>query len=103
MDLPDKASVWRPPAATVTIFTPGLNDTKQGSADSISSLDVELSGACLADDSLLRLVLSSPPRISWLDGAPLDLESWDLGITATDSPFIKIYLEKKWVVLYVVN
>lgn len=63
MDLPDKASVWRPPAATVTIFTPGLNDTKQGSADSDSS-PVELSGACLADDSLLRLVLSSLPRIS---------------------------------------
>lgn len=59
MDLPDKANVWRPPAATVLILTPGPRLTRQGSADKFSSLD-ELSGPCLDDANFLRFALSSP-------------------------------------------
>lgn len=59
-DLPDNANVCRPPAATVAILTPGFNATKHGKAERGSSPDDELSTACLADDTRLRFVLSSP-------------------------------------------
>lgn len=61
-NVPDKARVWRPPAATFTILTPVLNVTKQGGADRISSLDVELSDPCLDEEdeaTFLRFVPSS--------------------------------------------
>lgn len=67
-NVPDKARVWRPPAATFTILTPVLNVTKQGGADRVSSLDVELSDPCLdveEEVTFLRFIPSSAaPRFS---------------------------------------
>lgn len=69
--IPDNTNVWRPPAATVAIFTPGFNVTRHGNAERVSSPDDDASAACLDDDIRLRFVLSSPPPLlSTLDGVP---------------------------------
>lgn len=68
--LPDSANVCLPPAATIAILTPGLSETRQGSADMASSV-VVLSEVCLAVDNFLRLVPSSPTLLSCLDMFPL--------------------------------
>lgn len=69
--VPDNARVWRPPAATVAILTPGFNVTRHGNAERGSSPDDELSATCFAEDNLLRFVLSSPdPRGSLTENAP---------------------------------
>jgi hypothetical protein len=71
VELPDNAKVWRPPAATEAILTPGFSVTRHGNAERDSSPDDELSAACFADDILLRFVLSSPPPLaSALDTVP---------------------------------
>ena len=88
--LPDSANVWRPPAATATIFTPVLNVTTQGGAERLSSLDVELSGPCFAEDNLRRFELSSVPLLSeGPDAAPLlVLDTCDLGLTVMEFPLL---------------
>ena len=77
-DLPDNAKVWRPPAETVAILTPGLSVTRHGKADSVSSPADELSAACFADDFLCLFVLSSllplPSSPDKVPLPPLDLE-----------------------------
>lgn len=62
--LPDNANVWRPPAATALILTPGPRFTKQGGNVNVSSPEVVLSISCLADDIFLRLEISSPYFLS---------------------------------------
>ena len=88
--IPDNANVWRPPAATVAILTPGFNATRQGNAERFSSPDVELSIDCLDDDIRLRFVLSSPPPLpSTLDTNPTeDFDPWERGLTVTALIFI---------------
>lgn len=82
VDLPDNANVWRPPAATAMILTPGFSVTRHGNAERFSSPEEELSAACLADDTRLLFVVSSPPLPSVLDEAPpLDLGPWERGLT----------------------
>nr|GMD57467.1 hypothetical protein Iba_chr11eCG13020 [Ipomoea batatas] len=78
------ASVCLPPAATLTIFTPGFNVTKQGSADRLSSDDGEPSAVCLEDDMRLLFAPSSPltPPLSKPDILPpVDLDPWERGLT----------------------
>ena len=58
--IPDNASVWRPPAATLAILTPGFSVTRHGNAVRTSSPDDDVSAVCFAEDTLLRFVLSSP-------------------------------------------
>jgi len=71
-DLPDNVKVWRPPAETVTILTPGLSVTRHGKAEGVSSPLDELSAACFADDILRLFVLSSLlPLPSSPDKVPL--------------------------------
>lgn len=75
--LPDNASVCRPPAATLTIRTPGFSATKHGNAERPSSPVDELSACCFADDTRLRFAPSSTPLVSIPGAAPtLDLEPW---------------------------
>ena len=75
-ELPDSAKVWRPPAATVDILTPGLKVTRQGDAKKVSSSDIEeVSGSCLADDVLLLLILPSPAFLFPL----VEFELWGFG------------------------
>lgn len=69
VNLPDNASVWRPPAATLAILTPAFSVTRHGKAERLSSAD-ELSAACFAEDTLLRFVLSSPLLASLPEPAP---------------------------------
>lgn len=75
--LPDNARVWRPPAATVAILTPGFSVTRHGNAERVSSPDDELSAACFTEDILLLLVLSSPlPLASVLETlVPIERET----------------------------
>lgn len=64
VELPDNAKVWRPPAATAAILTPGFSVTRHGKAERVSSPEDELSAACFAEDTLLRFVFSSPPPLA---------------------------------------
>jgi hypothetical protein len=88
--LPESANVWRPPAATAAIFTPVLNVTIQGGAERFSSLDVELSCPCFAEDNRRLFVLSSVPLLSeGPDAAPLlVLDACDLELTAMELPLL---------------
>lgn len=71
-ELPDSTKVWRPPAATVDIHTPGPKVTRQGDAKKVSSSDIEEGGSCLTDDVLLLLILPSPDfLLSTQDSIPL--------------------------------
>lgn len=63
--LPDNANVWRPPAATEVIFTPGSSSTIQGGAERDSSAGGGLSSSCLAVTVLLLFVVSSAFLLSW--------------------------------------
>lgn len=82
VDLPDNANVWRPPAATAMILTPGFSVTRHGNAERFSSPEDELSADCLADDIRLLFVVSSPPLPSVLEEVPpLDLGPWERGLT----------------------
>lgn len=86
MDLPDNAKVWRPPAATLAILTPGFSVTRHGNAERVSSPD-ELSAACLDDNILRRFVLSSPPPLLSVPDTPpaVDLEPWVRGLTVQNN------------------
>lgn len=74
--LPDNARVWRPPAATEVILTPGVSATRHGNAERVSSPVDELSAACFTEDILLLFVFSSPlPLASVLETiVPLERE-----------------------------
>lgn len=90
LKIPDNANVCRPPAATVAILTPGFNATKHGEAERGSSPDDELSTACLADDTRLLFVLSSPTTLT---STLVDLDTWAPGLTVIHLKFslIKSY------------
>lgn len=63
--LPDNAKVWRPPAATEVIFTPGSSSTIQGGAERDSLAGGGLSSSCLAVVVLLLFAVSSGFLLSW--------------------------------------
>ena len=65
VELPDNAKVWRPPAATEVIFTPGSNSTIQAGAERDSSARGGLSSSCLAVIVLLLFAVSSGFLLSW--------------------------------------
>lgn len=95
MGVPDNASVWRPPAATLAIRTPVSRVTRHGRAERVSSLDDLFSGSTLAEDSLLRLLFFSPHPVSNSETTPPILEPCNLGLTATEKPEIQIQMNLK--------